>query len=64
MRRRGENRGPRTHTHGQFKVANQPNVNVLGLWEEAPGEKPHRHWEDKQTAAAADANLIKIQQPS
>lgn len=39
-----------SHTHAyklQFRVSNQPNVLVTGLWEEAevPGEEQHRHRE-------------------
>lgn len=41
---------PESHTHAyklQFRVSNQPNVLVTGLWEEAevPGEDQHRHRE-------------------
>lgn len=60
-RRRVENGDPNTHTYGQFQVANQPNVHVFGLRQEAPGEKPHRQWEDMQTAPA-DTYLAIIQQ--
>ena len=38
-------------TKGQFRMANQPNLHIFGLWEEtgAPGGNPRRHRENVQT---------------
>lgn len=40
-----------SHTHGQFRVTNLPDMHVFGRWQEAgvPGEKRSRHGENMHT---------------
>jgi len=50
------------HSHGQFKIINEPNMHVFEQGKEAgvPGENPSMHRENMQTPHSRDSN----QEPS